>query len=98
MQKEEVQQQQQVPALKTVVCSNPGKSDELRILVNPMADGPVTLSLLNQEGIELYHKSLSGTAGQVIPFSFAGSDLAPGFYFAIISTEDQRVVKKICIR
>ena len=98
MQKEEVQQQQQVPALKTVVCSNPGKSDELRILVNPMADGPVTISLLNQEGIELYHKSLSGTAGQVIPFSFAGSDLAPGFYFAVISTEDQRVVKKICIR
>ena len=85
------------PKLGTVISSNPGTKEDIRIVVNPLADGPVSLSLLNLSGIEVYRKEVTGTANQVIPFSFAGTHLAPGIYFAVIQSAGERIVKKIII-
>lgn len=86
------------PAIKTVVCSNPGSKSELRILVDPPVDGPISLVLRNLDGIEVYRLTLTGTKDQVIPFSLAGASLEPGLYFAEIRTGGERIIKKIVIQ
>jgi hypothetical protein len=97
IQKDE-EQQEPIPTLCTVVTSNPGTKEEIRIVVNPLADGPVSLSLINLSGIEVYRIEFAGTAGQVIPFSFTGTHLTPGLYFAVIRSAGERVMKKIIIQ
>ncbi|MCX6265954.1 MAG: T9SS type A sorting domain-containing protein [Bacteroidetes bacterium] len=86
-----------VTTMCAVICSNPGTSEDLRIVVNPASDGPVSLSLMSLSGTEVYRKEVAGTANQVIPFSFAGAKLSPGLYFAVIQSADERVMKKIII-
>ena len=83
--------------LRSVVSSNPGTTEEIRIVVNPLTDGLVSLSLVNLSGLEVYRLEVTGTANQVIPFSFAGTHLAPGLYFAVIQSAGERIVKKIII-
>ena len=65
--------------------------------MNPEADGLVSLSLRNLSGTEVFRKEVEGTTNQVIPFSFAGTHLAPGLYFAVIQSAGERIVKKIII-
>ena len=96
IQKEE-EQQDTVPALCTVVTSNPGTKEDVRIVVNPMSDGPVCLSLMNLSGIEVYRLVITGTKDQVIPFTFERTNLEPGLYVAVIQSGSERVIKKIII-
>lgn len=93
-----VEQEKQLPAMNTVVTSNPGSRDEIRIIVNPVSNGPITLSVRNLSGLEVYRQVIAGTANQVIQFSFARTNLANGLYFAVIRSTDQQVVMKIIIR
>ncbi|MEI7499784.1 MAG: T9SS type A sorting domain-containing protein [Bacteroidota bacterium] len=93
----EEEQPSSSPKLVTVISSNPGTKEDIRIVVNPLADGPVSLSLMNLSGIEVYRLEVTGTANQVVPFSFAGTHLAPGLYFAVIQSGGERVIKKIVI-
>jgi len=93
----EEEQPSSTPKLGTMVSSNPGTTAEIRIVVNPEADGPVSLSLKNLNGTEVYRKEVTGTANQVIAFTLAGTHLAPGLYFAVIQSDGERVVKKIII-
>jgi hypothetical protein len=94
----ETEQPVPVPTLRTVISSNPGTTTEIRIVVNPVADGPVGLSLRNLSGTEVYRKEVTGAANQVIAFTFAGTNLAPGLYFVVIQSGNERVVKKIIIQ
>ena len=96
IQKEE-SQKDTIPALCTVVTSNPGTKEEIQIVVNPLADGPVSLSLMSLSGIEVYRLVITGTKDQVIPFTFAGTEVAPGLYFAVIKSGGECVMKKIII-
>jgi len=86
------------PAVRTVVCSNPGTKSQVRILVDPLADGPVELILRNLDGVEVYRLEVAGTKSQVLPFSLAGASLEPGLYFAEIRTGGERIIKKIVIQ
>lgn len=95
---EEEEAKAMAPALQTVISSNPGTKAEIRIVVNPQVDGPVTLSLHNLSGVEVHRQVTTGTANQVISFSFAETSLTPGIYFAVIGAAGERVVKKIMIR
>jgi hypothetical protein len=84
-------------SIKTVISSNPGPASEIRIVMSPAADGPVTLSMRNLNGAEVYRKEVTGAANQVIAFTLAGTHLAPGLYFAVIQSAGERIVKKIII-
>jgi len=91
-------QPETITRLSTVVISNPGKEDEIRIMVSPPDNSRVNLSLLNLDGIEVYSKEVAGAINQVVSFSFAGNNLKPGLYFAVIRSAGERVMKKIIIQ
>lgn len=85
-------------SVKTVISSNPGAISDIRIVVSPAADGPVTLLLHNLSGTEVLRRVVTGTSDQVIPFTLTGTNLNPGLYFATIESDGERVVKKIIIQ
>jgi len=94
----EEDQKEQINRISTVVTSNPGTKNDIRIMVSPAADGPVTLSLRNLSGTEVHRQSFKGTGNRIVYFSLGGTNLAPGLYFAVIESDGERVVKKIIIQ
>ena len=86
-----------LPSLKTVIYPNPGNRSEMKFIVNPEQDGPVSVSLLTLDGIRVARQELTGQSGVPVTFGFADTDLAAGIYFAVISSGDIRTVKKVII-
>jgi len=86
------------PEMRTVICSSPGTLSDLRIVVNPVKDGPVVVTLTDLSGQAVARSVAAGRAGITLPFNFAGGSLAPGIYLAVISSGDEQVVRKVIIR
>lgn len=83
--------------LKAMVVSNPGTLDDLRIVVSPETDGKMVVSLTDMSGSEVAHKELSGKQGFAESVGFAGMNIAPGVYLAVITSGNEKVVKKIIL-
>jgi hypothetical protein len=84
--------------IRTVICSSPGTLSDLRIVVSPLKDGPVAVTLTDLSGKAMARKEATGYSGVALAFSFSGENLAPGIYLAVIRSGEDRVVRKVIIR
>jgi hypothetical protein len=84
--------------INTVICSSPGPLSDLRIIVSPVNDGLVAVTLTDLSGRSVAMKDAAGRSGVALAFSFSGENLAPGIYLAVIRSGEDRGVRKVIIR
>jgi hypothetical protein len=84
--------------LKASVYLNPGKSDEIRIAIDPETEGKIIVRLTDINGALLAAKEIYSENGLPVTVSFSGLSLPAGIYLAVITTEEERVVRKVVAR
>lgn len=86
-----------LPSLKTVVYPNPGKRDEIKLIISPESDGKVDITLTNLGGETVACKTITGAAKIPVTIGFEDIALPPGIYFASIKSGNTQTVKKVII-
>lgn len=86
-----------IPEVKTAIYPNPGKCEEMKIMVSPEEDGILEVSLVNPEGMLVAKKSVAGSAHVPLTVMFEDTHLRPGIYLAVITSGDKRTIKKVIL-
>jgi hypothetical protein len=86
-----------LPSLKTVIYPNPGKRSEIQFIVNPEQEGAVEITLKNLDGLTVAHKTVYGFSNIPLSIGFEDTALTAGIYFAVITSGNDKTVKKVVI-
>jgi hypothetical protein len=84
--------------LKAAVYPNPGNMSDMRIAIDPEKSGTIMIRLIDINGAMLAVKETYSPDGLPVTVSFPGLDLPPGIYLAVITSETEKVVKKLVVR
>lgn len=84
--------------LKASIYPNPGKSEEIRILVDPSKDEPVEITLFDLSGRFIAEaQSPRQNSAQAVIMKLPSVNLNPGIYFLRIRTSGEQVIRKVVI-
>jgi hypothetical protein len=84
--------------LAAYVYPNPGRSNDIKIIVDPETKGNITISVYNVNGMLVANKVVTNYDGSQVYLEFPFSDAPEGVYFAMIRSGNQQIVKKVMIR
>jgi hypothetical protein len=79
------------------IFPNPGSLNEIRIVVQAPAGGPVKIELIDMNGTRVAVKTIPDAGNAPVTVSFPGLILSPGVYFARFGNETGQFVKKVMI-
>jgi len=84
--------------LKAAVYPNPGNMADIKIAIDPETGGKIIIRLIDVSGTIVAADETYSQDGLPVIVSFPGLDLPPGIYLAVITSETEKVVKKVVVR